>query len=135
MTIMTPKPKPMTKRALTALKESIRHWEEMARTGWEKEQPDAEHCALCRVFNWPPSLKALCDGCPVSHSTGRILCVGTPFSEAHRNYRNEDKRGFKKHARAEVAFLKSLLPKGATGCTPDASKRAISNPERKEGHS
>lgn len=100
----------MTKRALTALKESINHWEEMVKNGWENERPYARNCSLCVEFSIGMTHDERCLGCPVQHKTGEKYCFGTPFYTAENAF-NSDRLGtFKHHAKREVEFLKSLLP-------------------------
>lgn len=105
----------MDARTLTALKASIKHWE---------ENVAAEHpasvtlgiiaCALCAEFR-----RNDCNGCPVSVRTRGIACHGTPYGEAQgAYYRWRDdapadeaaKLAWRKAAQAELDFLKSLLP-------------------------
>ncbi len=99
----------MTPEALSALQESIRHWEQNTQA---KTIDDiyigADYCALCKLyldtFN--------CDGCPVYETTAVHYCGKTPFEDVSRS-RYElpfDLGKFIDAAHKELAFLKSLLP-------------------------
>lgn len=118
----------MTPAALKALKESIAHWERLVKTrpaNVTQDEPYAEHCALCKWFFVSPRR---CKGCPVSEKTGQTHCIGTPYYEAERAWRwlaenpvepsaaasckeKLQLNRWRKAARAELRFLKSLLPK------------------------
>ena len=78
---------------------------------------EQETCCLCQVYNpnkddranWlyfatgkDEPLEYCCWECPISRSTGRKFCVGTPYDAYHRGYQLK--------ARNEVEFLLSLLP-------------------------
>lgn len=112
----------MTPQALTALKESIAHWERIA-TGNRKpgELVGREWCDLCSVFNAPiQKMVERCIGCPVYEKTGDWFCRGTPWvsiEEAIDTQRGEqetadwlDTPEARDLAAKELAFLKSLLP-------------------------
>ena len=104
----------MTRKAHDALKASIRHWKRMAAgKRRNKESPTADHCALCKEFQDNFGDPDFCTGCPVSEKTKLTGCLGTPFSEAWRAWRNcgGDSPEFKAAARKEIEFLESLLPK------------------------
>ena len=97
----------MNAKTLKALKGSIAKWERIvAGTG---ACHGVDNCPLCELF-WDRG----CRGCPVVQKSGYRLCIGTPFEGVGRHLSDE---GFarttsaKKAARAELAFLKSLLPK------------------------
>lgn len=102
-------------KTLEALQASIAKWERNA----VAETPEAystsdDDCALCQAF---PDL--FCDGCPVKAATGRAFCWGTPYNAAHQAHHAWDKgtgtaEDAHAAARKEVAFLKSLLPEGAS---------------------
>lgn len=106
----------MKKETLTALKKSIQHWKKLASGG--AITMGAKHCALCKLFN--PNFenqnhnKGACTGCPVQIRAGSF-CRGTPYDEAlfARDDGFKSKR-FKIAARAELKFLRSLLPKSKT---------------------
>lgn len=103
----------MNKKTLTALKRSIAHWERLAngkRRAYEDIGP--EDCALCDLF-----LHKECEGCPVFGKTLVRGCNGTPYSHAHFVIMNSkmddpfDDPLFRRAAKTELRFLKSLLPK------------------------
>ena len=96
------------KSRLGALKESIKKWEWLAKHRGSPPYTDSETCALCNIYILGD--KNNCTGCPVMERTGEKSCVGTPY------YDYSMALGHKKAklaARAEVKFLKSLLPKQA----------------------
>ena len=114
----------MNKVTLTALKKSIKHWEENVAA----ETPDEVNlytsaCALCKVFlNWAQPA-ALCEGCPVMAHSGMELCIDTPWLAAERAWsrwarsRSKSARVQEKLRKAwviaatrELEFLRSLLP-------------------------
>lgn len=113
----------MDARTLEALNASIAKWERNA----EAETPDeylisAGDCPLCHLF-----YNDYCEDCPVAARTGKNVCRNTPYYDAvdaryawilARIDGDEDKvtaarEDSQENARAEVAFLKSLLPTGA----------------------
>lgn len=90
---------------LEALKESVKKWEFIAALPIKNGQgpcAPGDSCALCKMYVRGQSRS--CNGCPVMLATGRPDCAGTPYPEY-------TKRHDKAAARAEVKFLKSLLPK------------------------
>lgn len=113
----------MNNETLTALKQSIKHWEE------NRDEPiDADAsgcaCALCELFT---RKSGSCDGCPVSEKTDLDSCMGSPWmraNNAHMDYLkvtldnytgipsdiDKAKAAFKEAAQNEIDFLKSLLP-------------------------
>lgn len=102
----------MKKATLKALKGSIQKWKRIVK-GVEIDE-GTDNCPLCQLF-----VRADCTGCPVAKKTGFSYCSNTPYSdwegEAWGLKRNgagykHTKRSLKA-AKAEVAFLKSLLPK------------------------
>lgn len=104
----------MNAKTLAAIEASIAKWERNAEApSPENYLVDACDCPLCDMF-WDSD----CLGCPVSEKTSRLGCSGTPYTKAFAAWEawNSDKKSesFKKRAhtaaRAEVAFLKSLLP-------------------------
>ena len=104
----------MNNEALTALKESIAHWERNATGKFDGMGP--EHCNLCQLF-----IGDRCEGCPVFESTERPFCIDTPyealdvlFDEIEFSIGSETSPDFKALAQDELAFLKSLLPEGET---------------------
>ena len=99
----------MNRKTLKALKGSIEKWEDIvAGTGHDD---GAENCPLCQLF-----IRNECVGCPVFEKTRMRECQGTPYQRWVRYL------GFaptwtagtlrqKAAAKAELKFLKSLLPK------------------------
>jgi len=108
---------PMPARTLKALKASIKHWEEnVAAETVNDASVKWRDCALCRLFYE----NSVCSGCPVFARTGSTACEQTPYNEAKVEYDewewHEDTKyrtAFRKAARAELKFLRSLLPKVA----------------------
>lgn len=72
----------MDTATLTALNESIEHWNVLASTDNERARLGPESCALCARFNREDMLKDNCEGCPVMAATGKKYCRGTPYSNA-----------------------------------------------------
>lgn len=104
----------MSKRTLSALKASIRHWEENAAAS----TPQGVHiygdrCPLCALYAIHGSCSATC---PVKGATGKNNCEGSPWEVARDAFWKRKDGGkritFRAAAQAEVDFLKSLLPKG-----------------------
>jgi len=87
----------MKPKTLKALKGSILKWEKIVKGTGTNEGP--RNCPLCKLF-WFSD----CLGCPVKDKVKQSYCDGTPFRQYCRG-RNIDS------ARAELDFLKSLLPK------------------------
>jgi hypothetical protein len=101
----------MTSTTLNALKEVITHWRRLATGKTQRyEGIGPGNCALCHLFN---NAAFSCVGCPVQQKTGRTGCADTPYRTAEVAYfdygRNSKK--FRAAARAELEFLKKLLPK------------------------
>lgn len=103
----------MKPSTLKDLKRSIAHWLRMA-TGKARigERPDGLHCALCARFALPKNAFG-CDGCPVKEKTGLSGCSGTPWQAAYDacHAYGIDSVRFKRAAKKQLAFLRSLLPK------------------------
>lgn len=101
---------------LTALKASIRHWEEnVAAETPGKVKLGSRDCALCRAFQtWSRGQTSNCAGCPVAAKTGQHGCEGTPYRDAvfaHDKWDDAgDKNAWRTAAQAELDFLRSLLP-------------------------
>lgn len=98
----------MNKQTLKALKGSIKKWELIV--AGEGKDLGAENCPLCQLF-----IVRGCKGCPVMEKTGYAECKGSPYDEwikgtKFKNGRRADTPEKKKLARAELKFLKSLLP-------------------------
>lgn len=100
----------MNAETLTALQESIAHWESVASGNHEDIGP--RRCALCEMFAIGKHIDNICVGCPVAEATGKKGCRGTPYrsvEDALDDYGvNSDQ--FIEAAEKELAFLKSLLP-------------------------
>lgn len=99
---------------LTALKESIAHWERnVAAERSEDASAGVDDCALCGLF-----FLRRCAGCPIAENTGSTFCNGTPYQEAEKAFERwyasptspEAKAEFVRAATAMLDFLKSLLP-------------------------
>lgn len=106
----------MNQKTLKALNGSIAHWKRLA-TGKRNDGEDIspECCALCKAFMAPIPPLNRCGRCPVSISTGKTLCGGSPYVNASFAQRifGLDSPEFKSAAGNELRFLKSLLPKKA----------------------
>ena len=101
----------MKAKTLKALNDSIAHWTRFASgTSKPKEEPYTADCALCKVFY---RQSGNCDGCPVMEKTGLRMCIGSPYIRAESAFsiHGKDSKQFKTAAKAELAFLKGLLPK------------------------
>jgi hypothetical protein len=98
----------MTPETLEALKGSIEKWQRIE-AGADTDK-GTDNCPLCQLFHEDHRLTdgASCDGCPVSDRTGKLFCRGTPYMD----YTGDGKT--KANARAELEFLRSLLPKEET---------------------
>lgn len=105
----------MNIKTLTALKGSIEKWEKITAGKGIDEGP--LNCPACLMF-----LTHNCQGCPVYEKTKRRLCVNSPYDTWgwHQNISHAEKKKervycptCKKLAKAELDFLKSLLPKPA----------------------
>lgn len=113
----------MDSRTLEALKGSIQKWEKIvAGTG---EDEGWRNCPLCLLFNSDKILEddAVCQGCPVREKTGQKWCHGSPYSAWLRNAEHSPAHWRGRIAlsansvalaQAELDFLKSLLPEGAS---------------------
>lgn len=99
----------MDDKTREALERSIQKWEELAATGDDKL--GRNNCSLCDLF-W----NRHCTGCPVFESTGKSLCIGTPYEQVEHASRAELKcpERVRVLAEQELMFLKSLRP-GGTG--------------------
>ena len=118
----------MNKAAQTALKKSIKHWEENVAAKHPREaNPQADACALCTMFSDNlDEAGQWCTGCPVKARTRRDLCLNTPWLraeaawsswdysvECHKSDANQARvrAVWQTAARKELDFLRSLLPK------------------------
>jgi len=108
---------PETERAL---RESIKHWQENAKAkSMNDVSVSPRSCALCQLFF---DQFSQCAGCPIVDETGTTLCAKTPYEQAAAARRAENLTTFQKAARAEVKFLKSLLPKEGPATPPTTKK-------------
>ena len=122
----------MDQRTFLALQGSIAKWTKVASGTYEEH--GGHDCPLCALFADEIDPNALddegedgCHGCPVKAHTGKHGCVGTPYVNRWVRARNDTPLGFPRSAantpaklaaaRAELEFLKSLLPPGTA---PDA---------------
>ena len=106
----------MNKKTETALNGSIRKWERIV-TSPRSFDKGTDNCPLCHSF-----LNFDCEGCPVQEKTGAYGCVGSPYIEWAEHHGKIHYSGMSLHrytgcvkclelAKAELAFLRSLLPK------------------------
>jgi hypothetical protein len=108
----------MPAKTLEALKASIEKWERNAVAKFLRETTIAAwDCPLCQLFVLKSDSHG-CEGCPVAEKAGRDLCNGSPWEQAYDarlQWMEDEANGaaFHEAARAEVAFLKSLLPTDA----------------------
>lgn len=109
----------MNRNTLTALRKSIKHWEENLSAARPQDASTGSlACALCEQFLGKVSDKFPygCAGCPVAERIGKPVCAMTPWRVAYNTW-SAWKRGrgrgvaFRNACRAEIKFLKSLLPK------------------------
>lgn len=103
----------MTPEALTALQASIKHWEDVVDDVERNIDPvlGPLNCPLCKMFlKRRFEEKMICAGCPVKESTGKPYCHGTPYQD-FIDSQTDESVGDPELARAELDFLKSLLPK------------------------
>lgn len=106
----------MDAKTLEALKASIEKWKRNAVAKWPFEATvTGSSCPLCHLFcrGEPDD----CTGCPVKERTGEDQCDNSPWRAAYKAHLAwidgvVSKDDFHKRARAEVAFLESLLPEG-----------------------
>jgi hypothetical protein len=71
----------MKPKAITATKESARHWHRLATgTRHTDEQLRPKDCALCQLyFTKSDDREARCTGCPIHEKTGHPGCAQTPY--------------------------------------------------------
>lgn len=118
----------MDAKTLAALIAGAEKWD---RNALAKKPEDAEiyggSCELCKMFCDKHPHYDACLGCPVMAATGDPDCAGTPWgraSEALSGWENSRQWGdarensnararFRRAAKAEAKFLRSLIPKGA----------------------
>ena len=106
----------MKSKTLKALKESIEHWKRIVSdTRLPDESIYGDDCPLCALhFERNVSNDDnQCKGCPVKERTGQPHCHGSPWFDVCilEKYGEEDSPQFRVAARAELKFLRSLLPK------------------------
>lgn len=97
----------MTPETLEALKASIAKWERNAEIDdLERAAIGPASCPLCVLFH-----RGHCHRCPITNLNERhYRCGHTPYDEAESAYAAGRTDDFQIAARAEVTFLKSLLP-------------------------
>jgi hypothetical protein len=108
----------MNRKTRYALEGSIQKWEGIV-AGTEGDR-GTNNCPLCTLFY--VGLDHACEGCPVRKKTGQAYCNGSPYRKfidaADRVHFLDFKAGvyadtpeLQKAAKAELRFLKGLLPK------------------------
>jgi hypothetical protein len=106
----------MTKRALTALKASIKHWEENVKVAKQGGRVDISpaSCECCNKFNKNSNYdyESDCSGCPISGFTHEQYCTNTPYEDLYDILMYNVNGDLVCACESELAFLKSLLPKG-----------------------
>lgn len=104
----------MDEKTLTALRQSIEKWERNAVAEVPTDfTTGMSTCSLCDMF----SLRA-CAGCPINDKTNDRGCIGSPYAGAvgakYEWLEEPSREGLRAKAqaaaRAEVEFLRSLLP-------------------------
>ena len=108
---------PKTKHG--ALNESILKWEWLVKQleGGKLEKvpwSDYDSCAPCAIYLDTSELEEKwCIGCPVMQKTGKSQCENSPYYKYQDQVGGEEMKPAIRAAKAEVKFLKSLLPKQA----------------------
>ena len=108
----------MKPETLTALKESIKHWERNAFGPIGEASVYSDDCSLCIRFDNDDEFSCTLNGerCPVYERTDETVCRGTPYEGiSELLYYARVKGGetaYRNAAKAELEFLKSLLPEG-----------------------
>ena len=103
----------MDASTLSALRGSIRKWEKIvAQKGVDR---GVDNCPLCDLF-----YQGACIGCPVMEKTGLDSCDGSPYEDWCYHHCSHGSGMFDdlfadqpccvEHAKAELEFLKSLMP-------------------------
>lgn len=101
----------MDDKTRTALEGSIEKWRNIAEgTGYD-HGPD--NCPLCQAFQGKPDVG--CKGCPVRDKTGQNYCRDTPYDAWFALHKTVGSCWAVTPeqidaAKAELVFLKSLLP-------------------------
>ena len=101
----------MSPETLAALRGSISKWEAIVEGHGQDD--GVLNCPLCAVFHHNE-----CWGCPVMERTGSSGCLDSPYvdvpSTPINDYANPVAREYARElARAELDFLRSLLPSDA----------------------
>jgi hypothetical protein len=95
----------MNPETLEALKGSIEKWRKIVEEGGEDR--GRWNCPLCTLF-----FKNCCLDCPVRDATSAPNCHETPYDDWSKlDAYTADTPLEKERARAELNFLRSLLPK------------------------
>lgn len=102
----------MNADALAALKASIRKWDKNGRVrSLKNAKLGSDNCPLCDLFLF---IENQCEDCPVMQATTKPFCRDTPYYGVRSAYYRNDLSAFHAAARAEAAFLRTLLPEGET---------------------
>jgi len=111
----------MNKKALQALKESIKKWEDIASgKGYDHA---INNCKLCEEYNQNDLSSADCLSCPIAQDTRQKYCRGTPYVKFSWYFNSKyinpgpqrNVNGYPEAlplAKEELDYLKGLLPKG-----------------------
>ena len=108
----------MNAKTMEALRGSRDKWRAIVDSP-EAEDRGAENCPLCAKFR----TESNCVGCPVEARTGKSYCIGTPYIKWAKHQvgvhgtvgvlaRKPGCAECLRLAKAELAFLESLLPEG-----------------------
>ena len=101
----------MNPKTLKALKGSIKKWEGIV--AGDVIDEGYKNCPLCQLFSQRNEMLS-CEGCPVSEKTGVDACQKSPYEEwdkAEGQFHTADNPKRLRAAKAELRFLKRLLPK------------------------
>ena len=115
----------MDARTLKALKGSIAKWEGVV--AGTTQGKGGDNCPLCKIFAADKPLEYQCAGCPVFSRSGYRWCHATPyiaFAESCNSEGMASTSPARQAARAELAFLKSLLPEPKKKPTQKPAKRS-----------
>jgi hypothetical protein len=78
-------PKTYSKKTLSALKRSVKHWEENLDANHILDiQIYEDDCPLCAIFGEDDA----CKGCPIRDYTGKPDCLKTPWEKVRNEYDN-----------------------------------------------
>lgn len=109
-----PKEKAMNPETLKALHGSIKKWQAIVDgTG---EELGSINCPLCHLFLYDENQIRLqngkaCLNCPIYEKTEVKFCEGTPYYNYIDASEEDEEEDMIKYAKAELEFLKSLMPK------------------------